>query len=416
MSLLKTTFFSGISTGVSLICKLITNKIIAVYLGTNGMFLLGQLKDFLNIGKIAGNLGTDNGIVKYVASYKDDKAKMSSFLATGLKLHIYFSLLVGLFTLLFKDQLSNYLFNDLKFSNAIALLSFSFVTVTLHGFFMAVLNGLKKIKTYITINIISTIIASTVVVILVLKFKLLGAFYALILGQVIGFVISVLFIRQLELVHFKNFNLKIDRLHFKNLTKFSYMAIVAPVCMIGATLFIRFFLNDKLGSEFAGSWEGMWRISAIYIMFLTTTFKFYLLPTFSEISGDALKKEVFKVWTLSMPAIIIITLTVYFLKDFIIPLLFSKEFMLINTILLFHLLGDAVKINSWVLGNILIAKANTKVFIYFQIGWAVIFCTLSIILIKTNGFVGVSIAYFLTYVLHFLAMNLYFRKLLWLKN
>jgi PST family polysaccharide transporter len=416
MSLLKTTFFSGISTGVSLICKLITNKIIAVYLGTGGMFLLGQLKDFINIGKIAGNLGTDNGIVKYVASYKDDESKMTSFLATGLKLHIYFSVLVCLITFMFKDQLSNYLFQDLKFSNAIALLSFSFITVTLHGFFMAVFNGLKKIKTFITINIISTIIASTVVVILVLKFEILGAFYALIIGQIIGFIISILFIRKLNLITLKKFSFKIDRLHFKNLTKFSYMAIVAPVCMIGATLFIRFFLNDKLGSEYAGSWEGMWRISAIYIMFLTTTFKFYLVPTFSEISGNALKKEVFKVWTLSIPTIIIITLSVYFLKDFIIPLLFSKEFMLINTILLFHLLGDAVKINSWVLGNILIAKANTKVFIFFQIGWAVIFCTLSIILIKTNGFVGVSMAYFLTYVLHFLAMNLYFRKLLWLKN
>lgn len=416
MSLLKTTFFSGISTGVSLICKLITNKIIAVYLGTGGMFLLGQLKDFINIGKIAGSLGTDNGIVKYVASYKDDEEKMTSFLATGLKLHIYFSVLVCLITFMFKDQLSNYLFQDLKFSNAIALLSFSFITVTLHGFFMAIFNGLKKIKTFITINIISTIIASIVVVILVLKFEILGAFYALIIGQVVGFIISILFIRKLNLITLKKFSFTIDRLHFKNLTKFSYMAIVAPVCMIGATLFIRFFLNDKLGSEYAGSWEGMWRISAIYIMFLTTTFKFYLVPTFSEISGNALKKEVFKVWTLSIPTIIIITLSVYFLKEFIIPLLFSKEFMLINTILLFHLLGDAVKINSWVLGNILIAKANTKVFIFFQIGWAVIFCTLSIILIKTNGFVGVSMAYFLTYVLHFLAMNLYFRKLLWLKN
>ena len=416
MSLLKTTFFSGISTAVSLVCRLITNKIVAVYLGTNGMFLLGQLKDFINIGKIAGSLGSGNGIIKYVASFKDDQEKMKSFLSTGLKLHIYFSLLVCFLTVIFKDQLSNYLFNDLKFSNVIALLSISFITVSIHGFFMAVFNGLKKIKTYITINIISTIIASALVVILVLKFELLGAFYAIVISQILGFTISILFMRKLNLISIENFSFKIDRTHFKNLTKFSYMAIAAPVCMIGATLFIRFFLNDELGSEYAGSWEGMWRISAIYIMFLTTTFKFYLLPTFSEISGDKLKREVFKVWTLSIPTIIIITLTVYFLKDFIIPLLFSKEFMLINTILLFHLLGDAIKINSWVLGNILIAKANTKVFIIFQIGWAIIFCALSIILINTYGFVGVSIAYFLTYVLHFIAMNIYFRKLLWIKN
>ena len=138
MSLLKTTFFSGVSTAVSLVCRLITNKIVAVYLGTSGMFLLGQLKDFINIGHIAGSLGTDNGIIKYVASYKDDKEKLTSFLATGLKLHIYFSLLVCFLTFIFKDQLSNYLFNDLQFSNAIALLSFSFITLSIHGFFMAI--------------------------------------------------------------------------------------------------------------------------------------------------------------------------------------------------------------------------------------------------------------------------------------
>lgn len=416
MSLLKTTFFSGISTAVSLICRLITNKIVAVYLGTNGMFLLGQLKDLINIGQISGSLGTGNGIIKYVASYKDDPKKLSSFLATGLKLHIYFSLLACVLTILFKDFLSNYLFNDIKFSNAIAILAFSFITLSLHSFFMAIFNGLKKIKTYITINIISTIIASALVIVLVLKFKILGAFYALVLSQFLGFAISILFIKKLNLLSLKNISFKLDRTHFKNLTKFSYMAIAAPVCMIGATLFIRFFLNDNLGSDYAGSWEGMWRISAIYIMFLTTTFKFYLLPTFSEITGDTLRKEVFKVWSLSIPTIVVITIAVYFLKDFIIPLLFSKEFILINTILLFHLLGDAIKINSWVLGNILIAKANTKVFIFFQIGWAIVFCSLSIILIKSEGFVGVSIAYFLTYVLHFIAMNVYFRKLLWLKK
>ncbi len=416
MSLLKTTFFSGISTGVSLICKLITNKIIAVYLGTNGMFLLGQLKDLINLGKITGTLGTENGVIKYVASYKEDQNKMKSFLSTAFKLHLYFSVFVCIITLVFRDQISNYLFNDLKFSNAIALLSFSFITLSMYSFFMAVFNGLKKIKTYITINIISTIIASSLVIFLVLKFNIIGAFYALVLSQILGFIVSIFFIRKYNLISLDNFTLKLDNTYFKNLTKFSYMAITAPICMVGATLFIRFFLNDKLGSEYAGSWEGMWRISAIYIMFLTTTFKFYLIPTFSEISGKTLKKEVFKVWRLSIPSIIIITLAVYFLKDFIIPLLFSDEFILINSIILFHLLGDAIKVNSWVLGNILVAKANTKIFILFQIVWAIIFCSLVVILVKIYGFVGVSMAYFATYVLHFIAMNIYFRKLIWIRD
>jgi PST family polysaccharide transporter len=159
----------------------------------------------------------------------------------------------------------------------------------------------------------------------------------------------------------------------------------------------------------------MWRISAIYLLFLTTTFNFYLLPTFSKLSGTQLKKEVFKIWFIVLPVILIIALTVYFLKDFVIVFLFSKEFLLINSLIAFHLLGDIIKINCWVLGNVLISKAKSKVFILFQIEWALAFSVFVFLFVKIYGFVGVSIAYFAAYLLHFILMNIYFRNLLWLK-
>jgi PST family polysaccharide transporter len=64
----------------------------------------------------------------------------------------------------------------------------------------------------------------------------------------------------------------------------------------------------------------------------------------------------------------------------------------------------------------MIAKADTKSFIFFQIEWSTIFVILTYILIGKYGFVGVSIAYFLTYIVHFSLLNIYFRKLLWVKD
>ena len=157
----------------------------------------------------------------------------------------------------------------------------------------------------------------------------------------------------------------------------------------------------------------MWRISAMYLLFLTTTFKFYLLPTFSSIAGAELRKEVFKVWRFMLPVIIVIALAIYILRDFVINILLDKEFFLVGTLIGFHLLGDTIKINGWVLGNILIAKAKTKAFIFFQIEWALVFAILTYIFVREFGFVGVSVAYFVAYVIHFILMNVYFRKLLW---
>ena len=89
---------------------------------------------------------------------------------------------------------------------------------------------------------------------------------------------------------------------------------------------------------------------------------------------------------------------------------------MINSLILFHLLGDIIKINCWVLGNILVAKAKTNHFILFQVEWSIVFVVLSIILANVYGFVGLSIAYFSTYIIHFLLLNIYFRKLLWRNN
>ena len=160
----------------------------------------------------------------------------------------------------------------------------------------------------------------------------------------------------------------------------------------------------------------MWRISAIYLLFLITTFKFYLIPTFSKLNDEKLKLEVFKIWKVTIPIIIVITIGVYLTKNIIIDILLSKEFILINAIIFFHLLGDIIKINCWVLGNIMISKADTKSFVFFQIEWSTLFVILSYIFINMYGFVGVSISYFITYIIHFSLLNLYYRKLLWINE
>jgi PST family polysaccharide transporter len=194
------------------------------------------------------------------------------------------------------------------------------------------------------------------------------------------------------------------------------MAIMAPICLVSATFIVRYYIYDEFDSNHAGSWEAMWRISAIYLLFLTTTFKFYLVPTFTNLEDNSLKKEIFKIWKTTLPIIIIITLGVYISKDLIIDILFTSHFNLVNSLILFHLLGDIIKINCWVLGNVLVAKAKTNHFILFQLEWSIVFVILSIILANIYGFVGLSIAYFTTYIIHFLLLNIYFRKLLWKNN
>ena len=419
MNFIKTSIYSAASTTTSLLVKLITNKVIALYLGTNGMFLMGQLKDFLKIGNTLGTMGIETGTVKYTSELNNKEKDFKDLVGTSFKIHLYSSLIIIGLILIFYNYLTLSISKEMSEINNYSfkyLLCFSIISFSIQTFIMSVLNGLKKIKIFILINIIATIISGGILIFLVINYFTVGAYYALILSPIITLITALiicLFLKPFKL-NFLNSVLKIK--YFKNLSKFSLMAIMAPICLVGATFTVRYYIYDEFDSNHAGSWEAMWRISAIYLLFLTTTFKFYLVPTFTNLENNSLKKEVFKIWKTILPIIVIITLGVYIAKDLIIDILFTSEFNLINSLILFHLLGDIIKINCWVLGNILVAKAKTNHFILFQVEWSIVFVVLSIILANVYGFVGLSIAYFSTYIIHFLLLNIYFRKLLWRNN
>tara|TARA_B110000914_G_scaffold178932_1_gene160857 strand:- start:1107 stop:2279 length:1173 start_codon:yes stop_codon:yes gene_type:complete len=390
-----------------------------VYLGTSGMFLIGQLKDFLKIGNTLGTMGIETGTVKYSSELNEKENNFKDLLATSFKIHLFTSLIIVVLILFFYNYLTLSLSEEMSEMNNYFfkyILCFSILSFSIQTFIMSVLNGLKKIKIFIFINILATIISGGVLIYLVVNYLTIGAYYALILSPIITLITALiisLFLKPFKL-NFLNSVFKLQ--HFKNLSNFSLMAIIAPLCLISATFIVRYYIYEEFDSNHAGSWEAMWRISAIYLLFLTTTFKFYLVPTFTNLENNSLKKEVFKIWKTTLPIIIIITLGVYISKDLIINILFTSEFNLVNSLILFHLLGDIIKINCWVLGNILVAKAKTNHFILFQLEWSIIFVFLSIILVNIYGFVGLSIAYFITYIIHFLLLNIYFRKLLWRSN
>ena len=415
MNFIKTSFLSGLSTAISLIARLISTKIVAIYLGTNGMFLMGQLKDFLRLGNTISSFGIENGIIKYTSEFEKQEIELKGIIGTSFKINFFSALIVSGLILVFKEKISDFLQINFNQNFYFLILICSVISASIHTCFLSIYNGLKKIELYVLINIFSNILSAIVIILLVLEMEIIGAFYALALNQILSLLINVMFY-----IYYRPFKIKWILESFitenlKKLSKFSVMAIAGPTCLIVSTFIIRDHIYNEFGSDYAGSWEAMWRISAIYLLFLITTFKFYLIPTFSKVNDKKLKQEVFKIWRVTIPIIILITIGVYLTKNIIIDILLSKEFVLINAIIFFHLLGDVIKINCWVLGNIMISKADTKSFVFFQIEWSAIFIILSYLFIEMYGFVGVSISYFITYIIHFILLNLYYKKLLWIK-
>ena len=308
MNFIKTSFLSGLSTAISLIARLISTKIVAVYLGTNGMFLMGQLKDFLRLGNTISSFGIENGIIKYTSEFDKQEIELKGIVGTSFKINFFSALIVSGLILVFKEKVSDFLQINFNQNFYFLILICSVISASIHTCFLSIYNGLKKIELYVLINIFSNILSAIVIILLVLEMEIIGAFYALALNQILSLLINVMFY-----IYYRPFKIKWILESFitenlKKLSKFSVMAIAGPTCLIVSTFIIRDHIYNEFGSDYAGSWEAMWRISAIYLLFLITTFKFYLIPTFSKVNDEKLKQEVFKIWKVTIPIIILITI------------------------------------------------------------------------------------------------------------
>ena len=82
--LLRVFGYSSTATIVQFITGFVTIKIIAHFLGTEGMALLGNFKNFNSSLKKISTLGFDSGITKLISEHKDNSKKTNQIISTSL--------------------------------------------------------------------------------------------------------------------------------------------------------------------------------------------------------------------------------------------------------------------------------------------------------------------------------------------
>lgn len=414
MNFIKTSYISAFTNVITIIVKLVVNKV-AAFVGPGNFAIYGQFKDFLALATTISQLGTENGIVKYAAETQTDNKLYRKFLGTIIFVHLVSSLLTTLITFIFKNQINNLLFEGNDYSYLLSIIISSLLFLSFYNLILCLLNGLKRLRLFTLITVYSTIASGIITGIFVKLFQLNGLILSLAVSNIVLLLIAILVLKYSRKTEILIISFKPDRVFLKKLLHFSAMSISGMVSLSLSLLFIRTTIINKIGNFEAGIWDSVWRLSAIYFVFLTSSFKFYLLPTFTTVKDSLVKREILKIWKITFPLILIITLGIYIFKDLIIRILFTSEFLEMKNILLFQLLGDIFRIHSWTLGNVLMAKAKTKIFVTLQVLWGLLFCTASYFFLLIFGLKGITMGYLLTCILHFVFLNLFQYNLIWKK-
>jgi len=411
MNLFRTSVLNGVAVLIKTITMFVLNKILAVYLGPTGYAAIGQFQNFIQMVTTFAGSAINTAVVKYTAEYHEDETKQRAVWKTAGSIVFLFSLVFAILILIFQKQLALYIFQSLKYQTifiwfAIFLIFFNFNTL-----FLAILNGKKEILKLVLANIAGSLFALVITGVLAIKLQLYGALIALSIYQSIAFIVTLILCHRADWFEFSSLLGKIDLGITKKFASFILMALVSAICVPLSHMLIRAYLTQEFSLAYAGYWEAMIRLSTVYLLLVTTTLGVYYLPRLSELNAiDEIKKEVYLGYKFIFPLAVVGGICVFILRDWIINLLFSPSFAPMQDLFLWQMMGDALKIGSWILAYLMLSKAMTKLYICTEIIFTVSLIALTYICTQVFGFEGVSIAHLINYGLYWIVISLFIFK------
>ncbi|QBF27921.1 O-antigen translocase [Pseudomonas tructae] len=401
MTLIKTSMLNGIAVIIKMLTLLGINKVLAVYVGPAGYAALGQFQNAVQMMTTFASGAINTGVTKYTAEYHEQPEKQHSIWRTAGSIALIGSLLASLIIALLNKQLAYWFLKDENFGGVFLWFAATLVLFTLNTLLLAILNGKKEVLSYVIANIAGSVFALLITVLMTLAWGLYGALVALAVYQSLAFFVTLWLCRKAPWFRVSYLFGAIEKPALVNLSKFTLMALASAICVPVSHILVRDHLGTTLGWEFAGYWEALWRMSSAYLIVATTTLSVYFLPRLSEVSEPgALRREIAQGYKLILPVSALCGLIIYLFRDLIISILFTPEFSPMRDLFAWQMIGDSLKIGSWLLAYLMLGKAMFKRFIALEVISASGFVFLTYGFTGWLGLEGVAMAHALIYLIY----------------
>ncbi len=399
---IRLSLYTGLQSSIRLLVNFVLGKMAAIYLGTAGFGLLGQFQNIGHLFQSLSNGAIQNGVIKYIASEEPINYK-KRLIQTAFSLSAVLGLLAGVIVFVFHTWINDCFLGLEHPLLPFLALSISCIFFSLNLLLTSIFNGSKDFKNLAYFNIVQSITMLVLFLVLTHYQGLNGALIGIVSFSIFSFSLGLIVFKKKYSFYFSNFRFGFDRQVLKNLSGFSLMALATILSYSFSQLWVRTHLINVVSLDAAGLWEGLNRISNFYTFFLAMIFSSYILPKYSqakngkEILGQMKSNFVF---IAGLTALILIL--IYLLRSVLVQIVFTENFLPLNSVIHYHLAGDFLKIIAWLLTNMLVAQKQIILFVITDLIYHLSFMALTYLFVVSLE--QVTIAYALSGMIYLIIL------------
>jgi len=408
-----TSLFGGVQF-INIILRLIRSKAIALLIGPIGMGISNLLLTTMELINGLTNLGLERSAVKDISlANTNSNSKSVAITISILKKLVWLTISIGvLLMILLAPWLSEIAFGNKDYTISFIWISIALLFKQLSSSQLAILQGLRKLKSLAKANLLGNFIGLLITLPLYYYYKIDAIVPSIIIATFMSFVFTYYYSHKLD-IESVTISRKEAVSEGKGMINLGVMLSLSSLITLLVAYIIRIYIGsanetEELGLIDVGLYSAGFVILNSYVGIIFNAMGTDYFPRLSEIANDIkkLRKTVLEQATVAILLITPIIVVFLACAPFIIVILYSHEFSPIVTMVTWGILGMIFKAVSWSMGYMIIAKGDSKVFIKTAIGFNTILLSINIIGYHFGGLEGVGISFFIYYIIHFIAIRI----------
>lgn len=401
--ILKSSALIGGSSMLNIAIGMVRTKAMAVLLGPAGFGLMSIYGSICDLAVSIASLGINSSGVRQIAEAvgSNDTDRIARTVQVLRRISVVLGVLGALLMVLFSKPVAALTFGNEQQATAVAFLSLAVLFRLVSACQGALIQGMRRIADMAKMGVLGAFYGTAFSTPLVYFLREDGVVPSLICVAAMSIVTSWWYSRKVR-IQVPSMTISQVRQEAIGLLKLGAAFMASGFLMMGAAYAVRTMVLRMVGFEAAGYYSSAWTLAGLYVGFILQAMGADFYPRLTGVAKDnrecnrMVNEQAMISLLLAGPGVLA-TLT---FAAMVVHLFYSAKFEPAVGLLRWFCLGLTMRVITWPMGFIILAKGAPKAYFWTELAWTVVNVGLSWICLKYYGLNGAGIAFFGSYVFH----------------
>ncbi|MFO1431413.1 MAG: O-antigen translocase [Candidatus Competibacteraceae bacterium] len=369
--ILRSTSIIGGSSVMNILIGLVRVKVLAVLLGPAGVGLAGLYNSIMSTAGTLVGFGLGSSGVRQIAEAGGEPQTLSRVRQALWYANLLLGALGLLLLWLLREPVSRWVFDDTTHAGAVGWLGLGVLLSLIAGSQTALLQGLRRIGDMARLSVLGSLLGTLAGISLIALFGQEGILAYTLAGPVISVGVAGYFVAKVPRPAQALLSLTELMRQWRLMLGLGVVFMVTGL-MAGLTqLAVRSLIARDLGLVATGYFQAAWTISMMYIGFVLSAMGADYYPRLTQAIDDRahanrLVNEQARVALLLAGPVL---LGMMAFAPLVINLLYARNFGPTVEILRWQILGDLIKVATWPMAFILLARGAGRLYFLAESAW-----------------------------------------------